>query len=117
MPHLILEVSANIFESDAAIKLTLQDCQGVLASRLPTKLSSCKSRVIRHAEFLIGDGGAKNAFISLSIKVFKGREKALLTSIAEEIYVILETAFKQSQDYFNLGISVEITELSDIYLN
>jgi 5-carboxymethyl-2-hydroxymuconate isomerase len=46
MPHLVLEASANIVESNERVRKILQECQELLTQQLPTQLASCKSRCV-----------------------------------------------------------------------
>ena len=82
MPHLILEASANIHESNARLQQLLVECQDLLVRELPTKLESCKSRVILHDIYVLGDNHPDNAFLHLTVKLLKGRTPELLTNVA-----------------------------------
>lgn len=113
MPHIILECSDNIVESD--LKTLLQQIHQLLSEKLPTDLVSCKSRVLRHTEFVIANGDAKQAFVHLAIAVMKGRSQALLDSVSVLLLEQLAATFKQSAAQFELHLSVEIRELSDVY--
>lgn len=116
MPHLILEASANIYESNARIKQALMDCQKLLVAELPTELSSCKSRVVLHDIYVVADDAVNNAFIHLSVKILKGRSAELIKVIAEKLRLVLLANFVKSNNSLNLGISVEIVELNDSYV-
>lgn len=116
MPHLTLEASANIHESNTRIQHTLIECQNLLVLRLPTQLSSCKSRAILHDIYVVSDSKPDNAFIHLTVKLFKGRSSELLMKIAEELKEIISKNFIRSSESLNLDISIEIVELSEIYV-
>jgi 5-carboxymethyl-2-hydroxymuconate isomerase len=113
MPQIIFEVSDNVIEQD--FYSILAEIHQVLTDTLPAKLDSCKSRVIRHKEFLIGDGSEKYAFIHLSIGVIKGRTKETLDLSANKITSILQDNFAESANKFTLKISVAISELPEVY--
>lgn len=113
MPQIIFEVSDNIIEKD--FQKTLAKIHSILTETLPAQLDSCKSRVIRHKEFLIGDGDINYAFISLSIWVISGRTKEILDLAASKITTVLQSDFKESVDKLNLKISVAIGELPEVY--
>ena len=115
MPHLTLEASSNIIETNDKVKVILQDCQNLLVGKLPTKLTSCKSRLVLHDVFVLGDGDASNAFIHLSVRVLKGRTPELLHEVAKLLVGVLSQGFSKSSEQLHLGISVEITELNDSY--
>ena len=115
MPHLILEISSNIIETNDKIHNTLQECQNLLVNRLPTKLQNCKSRAIFHELYLFGDGHPENALVHLNVKVLKGRKPELLAEISKELQQILKLGFIKSYERLKLAISVEISELNDSY--
>lgn len=115
MPHLVLEVSSNIIETNEKIKTILQECQNLLVDKLPTKLSSCKSRLVLHEIFVLGDNHSENAFVHLSVRVLKGRQASLLNETAVDLKNVLSNGFAKSLGHLKLGISVEITELTDHY--
>lgn len=115
MPHLILEASSNIVETNDKIKQTLQKCQNLLVEKLPTQLTSCKSRLILHDVFILGDNQERNAFVHLSVKLLKGRSAELLRETSTSLQSLLYSEFNKSATQLELGISVEITELNDSY--
>ena len=113
MPHVIFELSDNILEKDLA--KIMDEIHQILTDRLPAQLESCKSRVIRHQKFLVGNGHDNNAFIHLLVEVFPGRSKATLDLTASKIIAALQIYFKKSVDNLNLQISVTIKDLPEIY--
>ena len=115
MPHLILEASSNIIETNDKVKVILQNCQNLLVEKLPTKLTSCKSRLVLHDVFVLGDGDASNAFIQLSVRILKGRAPDLIYDVSKLLVGVLGQGFSKSSEQLHLGISVEITELNDSY--
>lgn len=115
MPHLVLEASANVFEANTTIKQCLIECQNLLAEKLPTQLSSCKSRYIKHEVFIVGDNNVSNAFIHLGVKVLSGRSPQVLLSVTEDLRQLLDKFFVQSATILKLSISVEVTNLSEYY--
>ena len=115
MPHLLLEASTNIVETNDKIKQILYKCQELLVEKLPTQLANCKSRLIMHDVFVLGDNNPKNAFIHLTVRVLKGRSQELLSSTSRSLFELLQESFSKSKENLNLGISVEITELNDSY--
>ena len=113
MPHVIFELSDNVIENEFAEVLT--KIHQILTNSLPAQLESCKSRVIRHKEFLVGNGDKDNAFIHLAIEVLSGRSNETLNLTANRIITILPNYFKESAAKLNLNISVAISNLPDIY--
>lgn len=115
MPHLILEASANIMETNDKFKQSLRDLQSLLVEKLPTQLDNCKSRVIIHDLFVLGDDNSNNAFIHLTVKILQGRSPELLAEISHQLQEILKINHTKSREHLNLSISVEICELSSNY--
>ena len=115
MPHLILEASSNILETTATVKQCLIECQNLLTEKLPTQLSSCKSRYIKHEVYVVGDDSINNAFVHLGVKVLSGRSPQILMTIIEDLRKLLIKAFNQSAVTFKLSISVELTDLGKYY--
>lgn len=113
MPQIILECSDNILEKDMT-SLLLQIHQ-LLTDKLPTQLQSCKSRVLRHQDYVVANNDEKNAFVHLSIGVLKGRSHELLNSIATTILQLLKTSFSLSLAELNLQLSIAIRDLPDVY--
>lgn len=115
MPHLILEASANIMETNEKIRLILKECHNILVNKLPTKAANCKSRAILHDIYVLGDNQPTNAFVHLTVKVLKGRSPELLATTSKELQTALNEGFSKSLTRLKLGVSVEICELNDSY--
>ncbi|MCT4635943.1 MAG: hypothetical protein N4A31_06890 [Rickettsiales bacterium] len=114
MPQIILEASDNIIERD--FKQTLSKIHHILVDTLPTKLESCKSRVILHKDFLIGNGYMNNAFIHLSIKIIEGRTRETCKLAANKILEELKDSFQESMNRLNLKFSIAIDNLPKVYI-
>lgn len=113
MPHIILECSDNIIELD--LKPICIDIQNVLVDQLPTQLTSCKSRVMRHKDYVLGDGNINNAFVHVSIQVMPGRNQQLINAISEMVLDKLKDYFHVSSSRLNLQLSVAISDLPESY--
>ena len=109
MPHVILEASANI-KVNTDILTTIHK---ILAEQLPTQLESCKSRIIRHNDYVVGDGAVANAFVHLTISVMPGRSQELLAAVAGKIMLALKEYFQQPE--LNLQITIAIADLPAVY--
>lgn len=116
MPHLILEASSNIHESNKRLEELLSECHQFLADKLPTQVSSCRSRVMLHDIYVVGDNAPDLAFIHLTIKLLKGRSHGLLLDVAESIKAKIKEYCSRSSEHLKLEISVEIVELSEVYV-
>ena len=116
MPHLVLEASTNIIEANSRIKQCLIECQNLLTEKLPTQLSSCKSRYIKHEVYVVGNNDTNNAFVHLDVKVLSGRSPQVLTAIVEDLKQLLIKSFNQSAVALKLDISIELSDLSVYYI-
>jgi 5-carboxymethyl-2-hydroxymuconate isomerase len=114
MPHIILEISDNVIEKDFSNLFC--EIHNILVSNLPTKLESCKSRAIRHKEFLVGDGDLNNAFVHLSISVLQGRSKEVLSNTTKILFACLKENLRDSISKLDLKISIELKELSEFFI-
>lgn len=114
MPQIILECSNNVLETD--LIPFLGQVNQILTNNLPTDLSSCKSRIIRHDEYVIGDNNPENAFAHLSIHVLPGRTQELLNQIATQIMENFKQQFERSLNQLNMQLTIAMNQLPEIYL-
>ncbi|MCS5710619.1 hypothetical protein [Candidatus Berkiella aquae] len=114
MPQIILECSDNILEKD--FKPLLSQIHQLLVEKLPTELKSCKSRVLRHTNYLLGDGSSNQAFVHLSINILSGRSMELKQLVGATLMEVLMEAFHQSRETLELQLSIAIQDLPGIYL-
>lgn len=117
MPHLILEASANLQESNERLQHVLSSCQNILVQGLSTQLNSCKSRLIMCEVFIVGDGEANKAFLHLTVKALKKPERTpeLLKSISEKLQQEIINNCARSMSQQNVSVSVEMVELHNSY--
>ncbi|MGE3319685.1 MAG: 5-carboxymethyl-2-hydroxymuconate Delta-isomerase [Candidatus Berkiella sp.] len=114
MPQITLEMSDNVLENELTELLIA--IHHTLSEQLPTELRSCKSRMIRHQTYVIGDADQHNAFVHLSIGVIKGRSDALKNAIAASLMEKLKMTFAQSLKQLDCQITIAISDLPDVYL-
>lgn len=113
MPHLVLEYSDNIVESD--FMTLFQSCHKVLVQQLPTQLESCKSRALKHTTYYIGDGKPQKAFVIVNIRVMPGRSADTLQKTGQALMDILKTHFASSLKKTDCQITLEISEIGNFY--
>ena len=114
MPQIFLEYTANI--RDINFKKLLAEVHSILSQRLPTNIESCKSRIIKHNDYLIGDGNQNNALVNIDIAVLPGRTEELLRSVAIEIKELLESSLKVEKNIgLVLQVCVSIKDVPSIY--
>lgn len=113
MPQITLELSNNVLENEFTDLLL--SIHHILTKHLPTELRSCKSRVIRHQDYLIADGNANNAFVHLSINIMKGRTVELKNAVAAMLMETLQKTFASSFSQLDLQMTIAIADLPDVY--
>jgi 5-carboxymethyl-2-hydroxymuconate isomerase len=113
MPQIYFEYSDNVVIPK--LRKVIDHIHNTLADQLPTDLRSCRTRIIKHENYVVGNGDHKNCFVYLAINVLKGRKKEQLELIANNIskYITIELNKPQNLE---LQISVSINELPEIYI-
>ena len=110
MPHFVLEYSDNILE-EVDLKDLFKKLHTLLVDVGPFNLSDIKSRAIRHKEFHVANGQKSNAFVHLTLSIFKGRDLSIRQAVAEKILSFLKGEFARSFEKLNCSYTVEIREM------
>lgn len=113
MPQIFLEYTSNIIGIN--FHEILAEIHNILSNKLPTDINSCKSRIIKHENYLIGDGNINNALVNIDISVLPGRKEELLSSIANEIKEVIKFLFERNNISLILQICISIKNLPSIY--
>lgn len=113
MPHVTVEYSANIHETDSfqALFTRFHDC---LVKSLPADIHACKSRAIRCEDFLVGDGKT-GGFVHVGIKIMSGRTQEAVHKTGERLLEIMKTHFASSARDMQLHLTLEINDLNKNY--
>lgn len=114
MPQITLEYSENILEKDQ-IKEVLKKIHEILSKILPTDINTCKSRAYACDTYLVGDGDENRAFIHCTVKVLNNRSKEVKDQAAKEVLQFFKMFFAHSLKQFPTQITIELTELSELY--
>lgn len=114
MPQILLECTQNVIEQN--LSPLLLDIHKILTENLPTQIDSCKTRVMRHDEYLVGDGVPEKAFVHLSIGVLSGRSTETLNQISVLLMEKLQKTFSVSLENLKLQITIAIQNLPEVYL-
>ncbi len=113
MPHIIIEHSSNV--NAQKVSAVMRPLHDILVEFLPTDLSTCKSRILSHEYYLVGDGDPKNGFIHVEVRILPGRTEEIIHTTAKHILAFLVNYFNGTSDGIAHKISVEIGELSTSY--
>ena len=115
MPHFILEYSENILEQ-VDTRDVFKKLHAILIENGPFNLSDIKSRAIMHNEFYVADGKTSNAFVHLTLAIFKGRNLRIRQTVGKLLLEFLQNEFARSYQELNCSITVEIKEVdTDTY--
>ena len=110
MPHFVLEYSDNILE-EVDYEDFFKRLHSLLVENGPFNLSDIKSRAIRHKQFYVADGQESNAFVHLTLSIFKGRDLSIRQAMGEKFLAFLKGEFARSFEKLNCSYTVEIKEM------
>jgi 5-carboxymethyl-2-hydroxymuconate isomerase len=109
MPHLTLEYTNNLCPTAGFNELFAQ-LHRVLAEVGGIPLANCKSRAIRLDDYFVGGGGARQAFVHLTIRFLAGRSTELKRQLGRQSLSVLRQHFPPSAE-LDLQLTVEIQEI------
>ncbi len=110
MPHFVLEYSDNILE-EVDFEDFFKKLHTLLVEVGPFNLSDIKSRAIRHQEFCVANGQESNAFVHLTLSIFKGRDLGIRQAVGEKMLAFLKGEFARSFETLNCSLTVEVREM------
>jgi 5-carboxymethyl-2-hydroxymuconate isomerase len=113
MPHLILECSQTLAHQ-VDFSVFFKQAYQLLAESLPTKITSCKGRVIFCDKSYIGNDFINNAFIHLTLKILPGRSDVIKAKITNQLLLNLKHIVN-SLNIKQVSLSVELVDLSAHY--
>ncbi len=110
MPHIIIEVSANLRE-----RVDLQAfVDRVHAAALETgvfPIGGARTRVAERAFYKIADGDPENAFVHVVLRVGHGRDMETKKRVGETVFRTVCDALRPTFERTPLGISLEVEEI------
>jgi 5-carboxymethyl-2-hydroxymuconate isomerase len=74
-------------------------------------LSDIKSRVIKHEQYLVGDGLDNQAFVTLNVQILTGRSDDVKSQISQAALAILAEAFPKTFAQMKCSITVQISDI------
>ncbi len=110
MPYCILEYTANVIDQFDP-KILLGDLHTLIINSGLFELNKIKSRIVKHENFLVGDGDPKNSFIYLQIRILDGRDEEVRKLLSSESLKILERTFPKTLESLNCSMTVEVCEI------
>jgi 5-carboxymethyl-2-hydroxymuconate isomerase len=110
MPHCILEASDNLLDQPDWAGL-LREVNGTLAATGLFNVADIKSRFLSHGTFVIGDGAADQAFVTLTVQILDGRSDAVKARLSEALLPLLARAFPRTLAGMKTSLTVQITDI------
>ncbi|MFW9916725.1 MAG: 5-carboxymethyl-2-hydroxymuconate Delta-isomerase [Candidatus Thorarchaeota archaeon] len=110
MPQILLEYSANIKETIGFENL-FADIHNVMSNTGGARKENCKSRLLRHSNYYIGDGKPQNAFVHLEVQWLEGRTIEVVSTLGEELLALLKKYYQGVIENYNLQITVHIKDI------
>ena len=114
MPQVTLEYSDNVDVGD--LKGIALGIHQILSDELPTQLETCKTRIVKHKDYLIGDGNNKScAFMHIDIRIMAGRTKEVINITTKKVLRYIWDNLPD-QGALKLDITSEISDLPASYV-
>lgn len=110
MPHCILEYSANVIDRPDTGRLLAEIHVALMATGLFV-LEDIKSRVVRHEQYLVGNGDPARAFVTLNVQILGGRSDEVKAQISEAALEALKRAFPESLRRLQCSLTVQISDI------
>ena len=110
MPHCILEYSGNVVDEPDCAE-TLAALHRMLAATGLFVLDDIKSRVVRHDDFLVGEGRGDRAFVALEIQILSGRTDEVKGEICDAALQVLVQAFPRTVERLTTSLTVQISDI------
>ena len=110
MPHCILEASDNLLDQPDWVGL-LREINGALVATGLFVEADIKSRAIQHGRFVIGDGAADQAFVTLNVQVLGGRTDEVKAQLSEALLPVLARGFPLTFAQMKCSLTVQITDI------
>ncbi len=113
MPHLIVEYSSNLEANIAPSALAA----AIHAAALETgifPIGGCRTRLLRHEIYVIGDGHPDNRFVHVQARIGAGRPAEVRQRAAEHIFASLKATTASIFASQPLGLTFEIVEIDPV---
>ncbi|MCD8525035.1 MAG: hypothetical protein LRY67_04710 [Gammaproteobacteria bacterium] len=114
MPVVTFEYTKNL-AIDRDVKPFLNGVHQVLVDIINTELSTCRSTITCHEDYLIGDGDDRHAFIQLSIRMLPGRNKTTKDQLGQYLLAMIRQEFAVAIARYDVQLRVYLTEVERDY--
>ena len=110
MPHCIFEYSANVADEPQWPQIIEKVHEGLVLTG-EFVADDIKSRVIKHDNYIIGDGEDNQSFVTLTLQILDGRSDEFKREIAHLALEILVAAFPESLAKQKCSITVQVSDI------
>lgn len=110
MPHLTIEISANLESHVASADLLGGAHQALLLSGVFDG-PDVKSRVVQRNQFRIGAGGVSEGFVHASLELLTGRTEVVRQQLSQAVVAALMAGLPRGMG-FPVQISCDVREMS-----
>lgn len=107
MPHVVLELSANLRESPADIAALLERIHATLGT-LGFTVDDVKSRAYRCDTYRVGTGADDRAFAHLAVGVLDRNPPERRRAIVDALLGVVGDAFARSRAALDCDVTVEV---------
>ena len=114
MPTIHFEYTDNLNLSDK-IKPFLTSIHKTLVDIIHTDLATCRSLIVPHTSYVVGDGNANNAFLQLTIKILPGRSADLKKQLGAILFEKIQNTFSSEIAAQNTQCRVYVQETNIDY--
>jgi 5-carboxymethyl-2-hydroxymuconate isomerase len=112
MPHLTLEYSSNVIETNDLDPL-FSELHRALAEIAGFNVHDCKSRARPTDQFFVGLGGDREAFVHLEIRSYGGKSLEMKKAMSLAALKLLRERFERSASLLHLQITVETGDVDE----
>ncbi len=109
MPIITLEYTSNL-SIDEKIRPFILETHRILVDIIKTDLRTCRSQIIKIADYVIGDGDAKNASIVLAIRMLPGRSDETKHQLGKILLDKIHRDFSDEIKKYDTQVRVSLTE-------
>ena len=113
MPHLIVEYSSNL-EADIAPGALAAAIHAAALETGVFPIGGCRTRLVRHDVYVIGDGHPDNRFVHVQARIGAGRPAEVRQRAAEHIFASLKAMTASVFAARPLGLTLEIVEIDPV---
>lgn len=110
MPHLIIEYSANL-ETAMDIDGLVDAMHATAVTLAPLPTGGIRTRSVARERYKIADGHAENGFISVIVRIARGRTDDERKAVGEALFATLTDYVADVFDRSPLSLALEIQEI------